>query len=66
MLEGDDRRVFMLFAMLVRVLKKSSVQSRDDSKSSIEELSPIVVDVRVRHSISGRSAGENPGLCPIS
>ena len=58
LLEGDDRYIFGLYAKLLRVLKKSGWLTTDVAKASLEEFTSYVVEVRVRHRDSDRSAAE--------
>ena len=57
-MEGDDRYIFDLFAELLRVLKKSGWLTTDVAKASLAEFTSCVVEVRVRHRDSDRSAAK--------
>ena len=59
LLEGDDKYIFQLFSKLVLVLVKSGSLSDAESTSETEEFVTYVVDVRFRHSSSGRKAGDS-------
>ena len=56
LLEGDDRHVFQLISRLVRVLERSGCLSSSDAQSSREEFATFVVDARLRHRESEKSA----------
>ena len=49
----DDHCVFSLFGKLVRVLGRSGVVSSVESKTTVEDFTTFVVDVRTRHLGSG-------------
>ena len=56
LLEGDDRYIFRLFSKLVQVLEKSGALSPEEAKTGAEEFTTFVVDARLRHIGSDRSA----------
>ena len=58
LLEGDDQHIVRLFGKLLTVLTRSGCMSEDEAKTSIEEFTTYVVDARVGHAASGRSAEE--------
>ena len=56
LLEGGDEYIFGLFNDLVALLRRCKVLSDAEASSATEEFLSFVVDVRVRHVSSGRSA----------
>ena len=56
LLEGGDEYIFGLFNDLVALLRRCKVMSDAEASSATEEFLSFVVDVRVRHVSSGRSA----------
>ena len=64
LLEGDDRYILGLYAKLLRVLEKSGWLTTDVAKASLVEFTSYVVEVRVRHRDSDRSAAEIVDIVP--